>query len=300
MPTETKNSTANASCSGNEFDAALWLRSDSLSTMPAKNAPSANETPNSLAAPNAMPTDSARTASVNSSRDPVRAACRSSHGMTRGPTTSAIDAERDHLEQRERERHEDVLPAARHLGAGVAAERFGERRQQHEHQDHREVLDDQPADGDAAVRRRQRSPRSSSALSSTTVLATDRLSPRISAPPSGQPHSIAIAAPIAVAIDDLANRTGDGDPPHGHEVGEREMQADAEHQQDHADLGELSRHRRIGDEAGRVRAHEDAGQQVADERRKPQLARDESEDEREHEPCRKGCDQRDVVRHATP
>ncbi|KAG1255064.1 hypothetical protein G6F66_014943 [Rhizopus arrhizus] len=68
MPTETKNSTANASRSGSESCAALWLSSDSLSSMPAKNAPSANETPNSIAEPNATPSAIASTDSVNSSR----------------------------------------------------------------------------------------------------------------------------------------------------------------------------------------------------------------------------------------
>ena len=51
MPTETKNSTANASLSGSVSWAARWLSCDSDSTMPAKNAPSANDTPNSIAAP---------------------------------------------------------------------------------------------------------------------------------------------------------------------------------------------------------------------------------------------------------
>ena len=51
MPTETKNSTANASRSGSESSAAWWLSSDSFSSMPAKNAPSANDTPNSAAEP---------------------------------------------------------------------------------------------------------------------------------------------------------------------------------------------------------------------------------------------------------
>ena len=45
MPTETKNSTANASRSGSDSSAARWLSSDSRSTMPAKKAPSANDTP---------------------------------------------------------------------------------------------------------------------------------------------------------------------------------------------------------------------------------------------------------------
>ena len=39
----------------------------------AKNAPSANDTPKRTAAPNAMPRARASTASVNSSREPVRA-----------------------------------------------------------------------------------------------------------------------------------------------------------------------------------------------------------------------------------
>ena len=43
------------------------------------------------------------------------------------------------------------------------------------------------------------SPRPSSALSNTTVLATDNESPNTIAPPSGQPHQSAIAAPSAVA-----------------------------------------------------------------------------------------------------
>ena len=51
MPTETKNSTAKASRSGSVSEAARWLSSDSLRIMPAKKAPSANETSNSTLAP---------------------------------------------------------------------------------------------------------------------------------------------------------------------------------------------------------------------------------------------------------
>ena len=60
--------------------------------MPAKNAPSANDTSKSAVAPNAMPTDSVRTARVKSSREPVRATCRRIHGITRGPRISAMAA----------------------------------------------------------------------------------------------------------------------------------------------------------------------------------------------------------------
>ena len=51
MPTETKNKTEKASRSGRDSSAARWLSSDSRITIPAKNAPSANETPNNLAEP---------------------------------------------------------------------------------------------------------------------------------------------------------------------------------------------------------------------------------------------------------
>ena len=88
MPTETKNSTAKASRNGRESLAALWLSSDSLSSMPAKNAPSAKDTPNSVAEPNATPSAMARTDRVNSSREPVAAIFSRVQGITRRPTSS--------------------------------------------------------------------------------------------------------------------------------------------------------------------------------------------------------------------
>ena len=51
MPTETKNSTANASRSGSVSEAARWLSSDSLRIMPAKKAPSATDTSKMTLAP---------------------------------------------------------------------------------------------------------------------------------------------------------------------------------------------------------------------------------------------------------
>ena len=51
MPTETKKSTENASRNGSVSSAARWLNRDSRSTMPAKKAPSANDTPNSADEP---------------------------------------------------------------------------------------------------------------------------------------------------------------------------------------------------------------------------------------------------------
>ena len=45
--------------------------------------------------------------------------------------------------------------------------------------------------------------------------------------------------PSSVASDDLADGAGDGDAANGDEIRCGEMQADAEHQQDDADFGQL-------------------------------------------------------------
>ena len=54
-----------------------------------------------------------------------------------------------------------------------------------------------------------------------------------------QPNACASTAPSTRRHRALGNRAGDGDAAHGQQLLEVELQADAEHQQDHADLGEL-------------------------------------------------------------
>ena len=76
------------------------------------------------------------------------------------------------------------------------------------------------------------------------------------------------------ALDD---RPGHGDPADGEQFLEVEVQPDAEHQQDDADLGQLLGQVPVGDEAGRVRPDDDPGQQVADDRRQPEPVRDVAE-----------------------
>ena len=61
------------------------------------------------------------------------------------------------------------------------------------------------------------------------------------------------------------DRAGHRDAPHGEQFLDVELQADAEHQQDDADLGELLGEVRVGDEARRVRPDQRAGEQVADD-----------------------------------
>ena len=96
---------------------------------------------------------------------------------------------------------------------------------------------------------------------------------------------------------DLHECSGNGDPADGHQIGRREVQADAEHQQDHADLGKLGRHRRISRKAGTEGADGDARQEVADERREVQPDGHEAEREGHHEAQGHRDQQRRLVFH---
>ena len=80
MPTETKNSTAKASRIGSASDAARRLKSDRPTTIPARNAPSAIDTPKSFADADGDAERHTSTVSVNSSRDRVAATRSSSQG----------------------------------------------------------------------------------------------------------------------------------------------------------------------------------------------------------------------------
>ena len=71
MPTDTKNRTANASRIGSASAAARRLNSDRPTTMPARKAPSAIDTPKISAEPTAMPSASTSTVRVKSSRERV-------------------------------------------------------------------------------------------------------------------------------------------------------------------------------------------------------------------------------------
>jgi hypothetical protein len=65
----------------------------------------------------------------------------------------------------------------------------------------------------------------------------------------------------------LSDGAGHGDGSDGQQVADVEVQPHAEHQQDHADLRELRRQRRIAGEAWGVRPDRHARQQVTDDRR---------------------------------
>ena len=76
------------------------------------------------------------------------------------------------------------------------------------------------------------------------------------------------------------------------------MQADAEHQQDDADLGQLAGQRLIRDESRRIGPERYAGEQIADEGRDADALCDGAENEGEAEAHDDRGDEWGVVRHA--
>ena len=252
MPTETKNSTAKASRSGSVSSAARWLSGDSLRIMPAKKAPSAKETPNRLAARKATPSATASTASRNSSREPVWATQCSTQGMTRRPTMS-MKAMKARTLARVRpstpQRPRSNWRRQRHRRARArAVQRVGDGRDQDQRQHHGEILDDQPADRDPALlgldqaALLQRAQQHHGARDRQRQAEDDARHPG-PAEEQAQPHA------QQRRDADLHQGAGHRDRLDREQILQREMQADAEHQQDDADLGELVGEVLIGDEA---------------------------------------------------
>jgi hypothetical protein len=199
-----------------------------------------------------------------------------------------------HLYQRNHKAQQDRL-----VGTGVvraAAEKLGEGRQQHQGHHHREILDDQPADGHAPIG-------GIDEVAFLECLQQDHGTGDRQAEPEHQALADAPAPGSRHAHakqcrkDDLADRARDGDAAHGQQVGSGEMQPDAEHQQDDAHFGQLSRQRRIRHMARGEGAGENAGDQVADQRRQAEAVGEIAEHRSEHEAYRHGRDQRDVVVH---
>jgi hypothetical protein len=191
---------------------------------------------------------------------------------------------------RDRNRQRDQIEARARL------EKRGKRRQQHEREHHREILDDEPADGDAAalgleqapfLHRPQQHDRARHRQGQTEHEARAH----------GPAQSPRERHPECGGDRDLRNRSGDGDAPDREQVFERKMQSNAEHQEDHADLGELVRNPLVGDIARGERADEDAGDEITDKRGKPQPLCQHAEAECEHQRNHDRRDQRSVMRH---
>lgn len=89
----------------------------------------------------------------------------------------------------------------------------------------------------------------------------------------------------------LYDGTRDGDPSYGKQVTEAEMDSDAEHQQDHADLRQLSGNLLIGYQAGSEGTEGHSSEQVAHDRWQPKATGDKSSQEGSAQPESDGADE---------
>ena len=133
----------------------------------------------------------------------------------------------------------------------------------------------------------------------TTVLATETATPMTSPAPRPRPASSAASEPQRGGDQDLPDRPGQRDPPDRQQVAQVEVHADAEHQQDDADLGQLGGHLRVGHEAGRLRAERDAGQEVADDRRQAQPLGDQPQHQGQDQADRQVDEEPEVAVHVS-
>jgi hypothetical protein len=172
-----------------------------------------------------------------------------------------------------------------------------ERRQQDEREHHREVLDDQPADRDAAVHRCEQVAVLERADQHHRACDREREAEHESTAPAPAPERRQ-RHPEQRRDRDLRDRARYRNAAHLEQVVEREMHSDAEHEQHHADLGQLARELDVRDEARRGRADRDAREQIPDQHRQPQTRGHDTEDQREAERGRDRRDQRDAMGHA--
>ena len=164
----------------------------------------------------------------------------------------------------------------------LAFQRAGKDGQQDQHQHHGEVLDDEPAHGDAPALGLDQPPLLQQAEQHHGARHGK-------GDAEDEPGSPAPALPPAErhgqrdGEEGLGAGAGNGDAAYRQQVLKREMQADAEHQEDDADLGELVGDGLVGDEARRERADSDAGEEVAHEWRQAQALGGQPEGKSEHE-----------------
>ena len=190
------------------------------------------------------------------------------------------DCEHEDAEQPNfRECDEEPERQVARVRSSTPAEDRREWRKEDEHDDDREVLDHHPAHRDLPVRGFEEPDIGEGSDEHHRARDRDR---------EAEDDPLGVR-PAPQRDDECGHRGRDHDLPHraryrdpadGPKIGKREMDADAEHQEDHPDLGELVRDRRIRGEARREGADGNPSGEVAHQRRKPQPCGDEAAKER--------------------
>jgi hypothetical protein len=180
----------------------------------------------------------------------------------------------------------------------ASAQEVGKNRKQDQNQHHRQIFDDQPADGEPAalgihqmtfLNRTEQNDR-----------AGDRQSePEHDAGADGPPHEEREAEAHGGSDSDLDNGAGHSNRANRQKVLEREVQPNPEHQQDDAELGELAGQFLIRDEAGREGSDRHPREQIAHERRKAEPMSDCPKHEGEAEAADDRRDKGRLMEHAS-
>ena len=268
MPTDTKNVALKRICSGMISPKAWWLKRLSLTTRPARKAPSDRLTPAMLVS-QAVPRQMAMTVRRKSSGAQVSATRSSSGGISRRATTSTATMSPSAFDQRP-----DNLRARSALAA--------EHRHDQDHDDDREVLEDQQAERHLSVGRRgfaavaeqlehdrRRGQRHQKPGEERRPPLDAERRERTEHAEAGQRH----LQPAAAEDQRL-------DAP---QLLEAELDADREQQQDDADLCRVVDERRIFDQLQRVRTDDDAGDEEADDRHEADPAAQVGNHRRRHD-----------------
>ncbi|MND80716.1 hypothetical protein D3C80_724900 [compost metagenome] len=206
----------------------------------------------------------------------------------------------DHQHDADEDRDLEQGPADG-LGQFGSAQRLAGRDDQQRHHDQGDdddqVLDDQPAHGDATcvalelftlLQRAQQDHGRGHGQGEAQQQGLDVAEAEQKTPKTPAEHG---------RRADLNQGAGNGDLAHLHQVRRREVQPDPEHQQDDADLGQLGRQFRVRDEAARVGADDDARHQITDQRRQLQPIGQHAEHEGEDEASDQGDNQAVGMRH---
>ena len=180
------------------------------------------------------------------------------------------DATADHEDENQQQSDFEDRPTHGYGNGGqvglLALEEHG---QEHQHQHREQILDDQPANGNVASRGVEllvvgQYAEEDHSAGDGHGQAEDQ--PRCPAPSQGHGD----ATPQHGRGHALAQGTRDGDLTDRHQFVEMELQPDAEHQQDDADMSQFLGQMLIGHEAGRMRANGDSCQEVANDGRQVQ------------------------------
>src|SRR3954451_328153 len=180
----------------------------------------------------------------------------------------------------------------------LAAHQPGKRRDEDERKDHGEVLDNEPAHGNAPALGLNEPSLLQDAQHDYGARHRERQSEDDARPPAPS-EALGQAEAEEGHKTDLPDGPRHSDAADGQEVLQREVQPDAEHEQDDTNFGELWRQGLISNKPRRERSDQNPCHKISDKRREPEAVGEHAADESKPETSNDGGNQGRVMRHQT-